>query len=97
MIIGVHLGLKSRHCVCSEKSYRTLFLMHHLELHEESIRNRMRCIFSTTEYYLAILQGSSEKVLQLYLTFKPITANSLASQKQCWTYANNLCLFFLQP
>ena len=70
-------------CVCSEKkSYRTLFLTHHLQVCEESIRKRVCCIFSLMEYYLAILQRSGEKVLQPCLTLKPVTANSLSSQKQ---------------
>jgi len=70
-------------CVCSKKkSYRTLFLMRHLQVCEESIRRRMCCIFSLMEYYLAILQQSGEKVLQPRLVLKPVTANSLSSQKQ---------------
>lgn len=62
--------------VCSEKkSCRTLFLMHHLQAFEDSIRKRVSCIFSLMEYYLAILQRSGEKVLQPCLVLKPITAN----------------------
>lgn len=71
--------------------------MHHLEVCEASIRNRMYCIFSAMEYYLVILQGSGEKMLQPYLTLKPMTANSLASQKQHWTHTNTISLFPLWP
>lgn len=75
-------------CVCSYKTYRTLLLMCHLQACEESIRKRACCIFSLMEY-LAILQRSGEKVLQPCLTLKPITANSLSSQKLHWSIRCN--------